>query len=119
VDDTSAVIEVRRVGDDELCGFVIAHGERWHSLSVFGGLLGDHDAREAAARHVLESGLASLADRWVLVDHTSGDEQIVCIQEASPERVTLALGYYSLPGVPSFTLTRRDLLDGRWQLRHG
>ena len=45
-----------------------------------------------------------------------GEEQVVCIQEASPSSVTLALGYYSLPGVPSLTVSRDDVTGGRWQL---
>jgi hypothetical protein len=111
------VIEVRRADDEELCGYVVAAGEAWQSMTVFGGVLGSHDERDGAIRHVLDVGLASLAERWILVDATTGEDQIVCIQEASPEGVTLALDYYSLPGVPSLALTTDDLAGGRWQLR--
>ena len=65
---------------------------------------------------MLEVGLASLAERWMLTDLGSGEEQVVCIQEVSPSSVTLALGYYSLPGVPSLTVSRDDVTGGRWQL---
>jgi hypothetical protein len=112
------VLEVRRPDDDELCGFIAQHGGRWRSMAVFGGLLGVHDNEGDATRQVLDAGLASLADRWTLVDGATGEEQVVCVQEASPSTVTLALDHYSLPGVPTLTLARRELDDGRWHLRH-
>ena len=62
------------------------------------GRLGNYNRRDDAERHVLEVGLASLAERWTLFDAASGEEQVVCIQQVSPSSVTLALGYYSLPG---------------------
>jgi hypothetical protein len=110
------VIEVRRQDDEELCGYVEAHGDDWHAITIFGAPLGVHDSRNDAARQVLDVGLASLAERWMLIDAATGEEQIVCIQEASPSSVTLALGYYSLPGVPSLTVSRGDLTGGRWHL---
>jgi hypothetical protein len=119
VRDDRAVLEVRRPDDDELCGFVAERHGRWQSIAVFGGVLRLHDTEADAIRDVLEAGLTSLADRWTLVDVLSGEEQVVCVQEASPSSVTVALDYYSLPGVPTITLTRRDLADGRWRLRHG
>ena len=113
------MIEVRRGDDDELCGYVDGDDHEWHAMTVFGGRLGVHDRREDAERHVLDVGLASLAERWTLVDPTSAEEQVVCIQEASPAGVTLALGYYSLPGVPTLRLSRGELADDGWQLRRG
>ena len=110
------MIEIRRGEDDELCGYVDADGREWQALTIFGGRLGVHERREDAERQVLDAGLASLAERWTLVDAASEEEQVVCIQEASPAAVTLALDYYSLPGVPTVTLTRGELADGRWQL---
>lgn len=110
------VIEIRRQDDDELCGYVEARGGDWHAITIFGGRLGVHDRRDDAERQVLEIGLASLAERWTLTDVATGEEQVVCIQEASPSSLTLALGYYSLPGVPSLTLSRDDVTGGRWQL---
>jgi hypothetical protein len=110
------MIEVRRTDDDELCGFVDGDDHEWRALTVFGGQLGVHERRQDAERHVLDVGLSSLAERWTLVDATSDEEQVVCIQEASPAGVTLALDYYSLPGVPTLTLTRDELADGHWQL---
>lgn len=111
-----AVFEVRRPDDDELCGFVVVDGERWQAVTVFGGELGRHDDRDDAERQVLEDGLTSMAERWTLTDHDSGEARVVCIQEANPASVTLALDYFSLPGVPTLTLTRRDLDSGRWTL---
>ncbi len=110
------MIEIRRQDDDELCGYVEARGRDWHAVTIFGGRLGVHDCRDDAERQVLEVGLASLAERWMLTDLGSGEEQVVCIQEVSPSSVTLALGYYSLPGVPSLTVSRDDVTGGRWQL---
>jgi hypothetical protein len=108
--------EIRRPDDGELCGHVVAHEDCWHALTVFGALLGEHPARDDAERQVLETGLASLAERWTLRDGTTGDEEIVCIQEANPSSVRLALGYYSMPGVPTLTVTTDELRSGRWDL---
>jgi hypothetical protein len=79
--------------------------------------LGVHDRRDDAERQVLDVGLASLAERWMLIDAATGEEQVVCIQQASPSSVTVALDYYSLPGVPTTTIAARDLASGRWQLQ--
>ena len=110
------MIEVRRADDDELCGFVAEGDGEWSALAIFGGRLGGHERRDEAERQVREAGLSSLAERWTLVDLSSGEEQIVCIQEASPSGVTVALGYYSLPGVPSLSLTSEELAGDRWRL---
>lgn len=111
------MFEVRRRDDDELCGFVVDDGNRWQAITVFGGRLGTHTDRADAERQVLNDGLASMAERWTLIDNVSGEDQIVCIQETKPGRVTLALDYYSLPGVPTLTLATDDLQSGRWTLR--
>jgi hypothetical protein len=110
------VFEVRR-DDGELCGFVAAHDGQWSATTVFGGRLGMHADRADAERQVHDDGLASLAERWTLVDGVSGEEQVACIQESSPTGVTLALGYYSLPGVPTLTVSSDELAAGRWSLR--
>ena len=110
------MIEVHREADGELCGFIERRDGRWLATTIFGAHLGSHDREDDARRQVLDVGLASLAERWILVDAASGDEEIVCIREASPARVTVALGYYSLPGVPSRTITRDDLDNDRWRL---
>lgn len=107
---------VTRQDDGELCGHVEPVGEQWLALTVFGGELGAHPTRDAAVAHVLAEGLASLAERWTLRG-IDGDDEIVCIQEANPDSVTVALGYYSLPGVPTMTITTAELESGRWQLR--
>jgi len=109
--------EVRRSDDDELCGHVDERDGSWCALTVFGAVLGRHDRRETAVDQVLGEGLASLADRWTLVDGATGDERVVCIQEANPAVVTVALDYYSLPGVPTMTLTTDQLASGEWTLR--
>ncbi len=108
--------EVRRDHDGELCGHVTRRDDGWCALAVFGAVLGRHDDREAAVRQLLTEGLACLAERWTLRDGSTGAEEIVCIQEANPASVTLALGYSSMPGVPTLTVTRDQLDTGRWQL---
>ena len=106
---------VRRSSDEELCGHVEQRDGEWCALTVFGGELGRHSRREDAVDHVLTEGLASLADRWTLRAR-DGHEEIVCIQEVNPASITLALGYYSLPGVPTLTITAGELAAGDWSL---
>lgn len=106
---------VRRA-DGELCGFVAFERGHWLALTVFGAVLSTHEREDEAERHVVEHGLAALAERWTLVDGESGAEQIVCIQHASPEEVSLALGYYSMPGVETVTIPAAALAAGRWRL---
>ena len=103
--------------DGELCGYVAASDGSWHALAVFGGVLGAADTGEAAERIVREIGLPALAERWLLRTDESGDEQVVCIQEASPDGVTVALDYYSMPGVPTRRISRDELDTGRCTLR--
>ena len=117
-DTVLAVFEVRR-DDGELCGFVVADDGQWSARTVFGAQLGLHAHREEAERQVEAEGLASLTERWTLVDGTSGEEQIACIQESSPTGVTVALGYYSMPGVATLAVSSEDLAVGRWTLRRG
>ena len=107
---------VRRPGDGELCGHVEQDVGHWNALTVFGAVLGRHDRHEDAVDHVLAEGLASLAERWMLRDRDGATEEVVCIQEANTERVTVALGYYSLPGVPTMTITAAQLASGEWHL---
>lgn len=111
------MFEVRRDDDGERCGFVVAVDGGWSATTVFGGLLGSHADRADAEQQVREEGLASLAEHWTLVDGASGDEQLVCIQETSTAGVTVALGYYSMPGAETVTVGRDDLAAGRWILR--
>lgn len=47
----------------------------------------------------------------------SEDEEVVCIQEANPTTVTVARGYYSMPGVPTLTITAQQLASGEWVMR--
>jgi hypothetical protein len=108
--------EVRRTSDDELCGHVEERAGQWYALTVFGAVLGRHDVRQDAVDQVLTEGLASLSERWRLRRADSDDEEVVCIQEANPAAVTVALGYYSLPGVPTLTITAAQLTSGEWEL---
>ncbi|MEN9644669.1 MAG: hypothetical protein RL238_1338 [Actinomycetota bacterium] len=109
------MIEVRRSSDGELCGHVVADDTTWRALTVFGGVLGRHDTASGAEQQVLDEGLASLAERWMYRADPSAEWQVACIQEASPHSVRLALDHYSMPGVPTVTLSRIDL-DGVAQL---
>ena len=108
--------EVRREGDGELCGHVEQRGARWCALAVFGAVLGEHDERDAAVAQVRADGLASLAERWTLRALPDGEPEVVCITEANAASVSVALGYYSLPGVPTVTITRDQLTSGEWAL---
>ena len=65
---------------------------------------------------MLTEGLASLAERWTLRRGDSGQEEVVCIQEANAAAVTVARGYYSLPGVPIFTITAAEITSGDWEM---
>lgn len=103
--------------DGELCGFVRADGASWHAVSVFGGLLDVADDEPSAERVVREVGLPALAERWLLTSDATSGEEIVCLQEASPAGVTVAIGYYSLPGVPTQRITRAEIDRGDYRLR--
>jgi hypothetical protein len=111
------VIEVRRDGDNELCGYVTEEAGGWLASSMFGGRLCRRGSYDEAVQAVLSDGLASLASHWMLSGPDIEGEQIVCIQNASPQTVTVALDYYSMPGVPTVTLSRADLEAGVWRLR--
>lgn len=104
--------EIRRPSDGELCGYVRATDAGWESLVVFGAVLDTHDAESTATTHVLQHGLASLAERWEYRPDPSAEWQTVCIQEANPTSVRIALGYYSMPGVPVITVTEAHLAAG-------
>jgi hypothetical protein len=106
------MIEVRRAADGELCGHVRRAAAGWESLTVFGGVLSLHGSKGAAEDRVRTTGLASLAERWWYRPETSVEWQVVCIQEANPHSVRIALGYYSMPGVPTAVVTRADLAAG-------
>lgn len=106
------MIEVRRESDNELCGFVVESGQGWNSLTVFGGLLEIHPSQKLAETHVLDVGLASLSSHWYFRSSAHDDWQICCIQEASPSSVTIALDYYSMPGVPIVKLNAEDFAQG-------
>ena len=81
--------EIRRQRDGELCGHVDERGGQWYALTMFGAVLGRHDRRAGAADQVLTEGLASLAERWTLRRGDSGQEEVVCIQEANAAAVTV------------------------------
>ncbi len=110
------MIEVHRE-DGELCGFVCQRGARWQALTVFGAVLAEV-AEERAARNVVQSrGLPHLGDRWELRARCEETWQVVCIQEAGPRRVRVALGDYSLPGVPTRDISIDELRSGEFELR--
>ncbi len=108
---------VHRASDNELCGFVDGRADGWHALTVFGASLGVHPTKLDAERMVTNEGLASLMERWTLVDESGSNEEIVCIQEAHPEAVTVVVGYYALPGVPTMRIERNELDARQWTLR--
>ena len=100
------MFEVRRVDDGELCGHVREFADSWQALTVFGGVLAQFATRSEAETYVLDCGLSSLAEHWLYSN--GGEWQVVCIQEASPQSVRIALDYYSMPGVATATLTRDE-----------
>jgi hypothetical protein len=104
--------EVRRPQDDELEGYIRAADDGWHALTVFGGLLAILGSHRGAVDLVHRQGLASLAERWYWWSRTDASWRIVLPQEASPGRVRVAVGYYSLPGVETVLITAEDLLAG-------
>ena len=58
------------------------------------------------------AGVKKLVEAGVI-----GAEEVVCIQEANPTTVTVARGYYSMPGVPTLTITAQQLASGEWVMR--
>lgn len=92
---------IHRDGDNELCGYVRERNGVWESLTVFSAVLARHATREDAVDHVTRVGLAVLSEVWEHRAEGSDEWQPVRILEAGPAGVTIALGYYSLPGVPT------------------
>ena len=109
------VHEVRR-DDGELCGFVATDDVAWRALTVFGGLLGTYTTVAEARAQVVELGLASLAERWVLTDAESGEQELVGIREVSPGHVVVGDPWYSLPGEQTRSIAVADLESGRLRL---
>jgi hypothetical protein len=114
--DTDSMRPIHR-DDGELCGFVQTAPGSWRAVAVFGGLLQEADSEHAAEEIVRMVGLPALAERWLLSTTESDDEEVVCLQEASPAGVTVALGYYSMPGVPTRRISRGEIDDGSCRLR--
>lgn len=106
---------IHRSEDHELCGYVSSAGDRWQATTVFGAVLSEHDAHDAAVAAVLDEGLPSLADRWTLC-RPDGSSQIVRVVEAFAGSVILALDLVAMPSVPTMTLTAAQLASGEWQL---
>lgn len=88
----------------------------WQVLTVFGAVISSAPTRSEADRMVRVTALAALAERWLL-ERPGHDDQIVCIQEASPQGVTVALDYYSMPGVPTLRISRDEIDSGDVVLR--
>jgi len=109
--------QIRRSGDDELCGFISLNDGNWTAHTVFGGVLAEGLDRVAAEALVREIGLTSLSDRWQYRASSEADWQTVLIIEASPQSVTLALGYYSLPGVETVRLSAELIVEQRLLVR--
>lgn len=108
---------VLRPYDDELCGHVVERDGGWAALTIFGAVLGEHPTRHEAERQVVADGLASLAERWTLRNRATGEDEIVCIQEASTVSVTVVVGYYPELGAPTRTISVEEILAGDWILQ--
>lgn len=102
--------------DGELCGFIRPHADGWEALTVFGAVIERPSTQSEAEAIVRDKALAALAERWLL-ERPGHAEQIVCIQEASPDGVTVALDYYSMPGVPTLRIGRNQVDTGEVVLR--
>jgi hypothetical protein len=109
--------EVRRSSDDELCGFVEWRDGVWRASAVFGATLGEFDQEADAIAHVRGEGLAALAQRWLLDRRDGQPETVVCLVEANASGVTLALGYYAMPDVPTLWVSSADVVAGDVVLR--
>jgi len=96
--------EIRRDGDGELLGFVVAAADGWTATTVFGAAVADSlPDRDAAEDVVRAVGLASLAEPW---DYTGEDGvvQVTHIVEASTTKVTLVVGDYFPDPATRFTI---------------
>ena len=102
--------------DGELCGFIRPHTEGWEALTGVGVVIEFLSSQSEAEVFVRDRALAALAERWLL-DRPGHDEQIVCIQEGSPDGVTVALDFYSMPGVPTLRIGRDQIDSGEVILR--
>lgn len=107
---------VRRPEDKELCGFVDQHEGGWCARTVFGAMLGHHETEGDARRQVLAEGLASLTDRWTLLNGATGETEVACILEANPSSVTVVRDYLPLPGAPTLTISAAQFAAGEWEL---
>jgi hypothetical protein len=106
------VIEIRRPDDGELCGYVQVSEATWQSVTVFGATMADHIDQAEAEAHVLDHGLAVLAEHWWYRQQAGDEWQVACIIEARPGEVRLALDYYPMPDVATVSVTRSDLAKG-------
>ena len=105
-------MEVRRADDNELCGSIREADGSWAACTIFGAVLAAGLTQAEATNFVLDNGLAALSEPWAFIASPGEEEQVVRIVEASPSMVRLALDFYSLPGVPTVTLTSADLETG-------
>ena len=81
--------------DGELVGFVTGADDAWTPLAVFGVPLGEPTTRPDAERFLRDSGLAVLADVWLVEE---GDVwQRANIVEAEPGRVVVQLADFEHP----------------------
>jgi hypothetical protein len=110
---------VHRGEDGELCGFIECCEGVWVARTAFGAPLASCASEGEACEVVLREGLASLAERWTLMDRVRGVDEVVCIQEVSASGVRVALGYYSMPGVPTRTISADELASGSVALVRG
>jgi hypothetical protein len=112
----SATTPVHRELDGELCGYVIRRGDRGRALTLFEAVLGEHDSRERATEQVRQEGLAVLAERWILRNPRTETEEVVCIVEAHPQEIVVALDFYPTTGTPTLSITVEELRTGAWDL---
>lgn len=105
-------VEVRRWEDDELLGYVeqvadpdSSTRDRWRSLTIFGGLLGESRTRADAVEHVESVGLSVLAETWWYRADASTRWRPALILEARPDEVRARVGTLPEP-IETVTIRR-------------
>jgi hypothetical protein len=92
---------VYRPHDNEFCGTIAPLADGWGAYTIFGALV--HTAPDAARAQafLVARGLALLNCHWQFYDAGTATWSNCLIQEASPQQVTIVLGYFAHPHAPT------------------
>jgi len=102
----------RRPRDGELVGYLAPEGELVVPLTVFGSPLAEAVAWSRAIEVLERDGLSSLSERWLL-QLDGGDEIMVMILSAFPDRVEVVRADYGIYSHDSDRYTLAVPTDGR------